>query len=98
MNTKVQRALRRKKRVRGTISGSAQKPRLSVHRTNAAIYVQLIDDVSGKTLLGLSDKHLESKGAKMPKSEKAKALGMLAAKKAIEQKITAVVFDRGSYA
>lgn len=98
MNTNRQRAARRKIRVRGNIHGTVEKPRLSVHRSNAAMYVQLIDDVNGKTLLGLSEKHLDAKNGKMPKTEKAKALGMLAAKKALEQKITAVVFDRGSYA
>jgi large subunit ribosomal protein L18 len=97
MNTKTVRAERRKKRTRGKLTGTSDKPRMSVYRSNAAMYVQLIDDVAGKTLLGLSEKHLDSK-AKMPKSEKAKALGILAAKKAMEKKITAVVFDRGSYA
>lgn len=97
MNNKVQRAERRKKRVRGKLTGTSDKPRMSVFRSNAAIYVQLIDDVAGKTILGLSEKHLDKK-AKMPKTEKAKALGQLAAKKAMEKKITKVVFDRGSYA
>lgn len=98
MNTNRQRALRRKIRVRGSINGSAEKPRMTVFRSNAAMYVQLIDDVNGKTLLGLSEKHLDGKGDKMPKTEKAKALGILTAKKALEQKITTIVFDRGSYA
>jgi large subunit ribosomal protein L18 len=97
MNNKMMRSERRKKRTRGKISGTADKPRMSVRRSNVAMYIQLIDDASGKTIFGLSEKHLDSK-TKMQKSEKAKALGMLAAKKAIEKKITAVVFDRGSYA
>lgn len=98
MNNKTVRAAKRKKRTRGKISGTEQKPRLSVHRSNAGLYVQFIDDVNGKTLVGLSEKHIEGKNDKMPKIEKAKALGLLAAKKALEKKITTVVFDRGSYA
>lgn len=98
MNNKKQRAEKRKIRTRSKISGTAKKPRMSVHRSHMHMYVQFIDDVSGKTLLGLSDKHGEGKDAKMPKTEKAKALGILAAHKAAEQKITTVVFDRGSYA
>lgn len=97
MNTNKQRAAKRKIRTRSKMEGTAQKPRLSVYRSNARMYVQLIDDVSGKTLLGFSDAHIEAKDAKMPKTEKAKALGVLAAKKALEQKITTVIFDRGSY-
>lgn len=98
MNTKKQKADRRKIRTRSKFSGTDIKPRLSVYRSNARIYVQLIDDVAGKTILGLSEKHLEAKNGTMPKSERAKALGLLTAKKALEKKITTVVFDRGSYA
>lgn len=98
MNNKTVRAARRKKRIRGNISGTQAKPRLSVHRSNAGLYVQFIDDVNGKTLVGFSEKHVEGKDAKMPKVAKAKALGLLCAKKALEKKITTVVFDRGSYA
>lgn len=98
MNTKKQRAEKRKTRIRSKLHGTAQKPRLSVYRSNAGIYVQLIDDVHEKTLLGFSEKHVGEKNAKMPKIEKAKALGLFTAKKAIEQKITTVIFDRGSYA
>ncbi len=97
MTNKIARAKRRKIRTRAKVAGTAEKPRLSVFRSNTSVYVQIIDDVSGKTLLGLSDKHITA-SEKMPKTEKAKALGMLAAKKAGEQKITSVVFDRGSYA
>lgn len=97
MTNKRERAARRKIRTRGKITGTAEKPRLSVHRSNASIYVQLIDDAAGKTLVGLSEKHVE-KNDKMPKTQRAKALGILAAKKAQEKNITTVVFDRGSYA
>lgn len=97
MNIKTQRSLRRKKRTRSTMVGSAVKPRLSVFRSNTQMYIQLINDINGKTIVGLSEKHL-GKQAAMPKTEKAKALGILVAKKALEKKITTVVFDRGSYA
>lgn len=98
MNTNKQRAAKRKIRTRSKMSGTAEKPRMSVYRSNARMYVQFIDDVHAKTLLGFSDAHIEGKNAKMPKTEKAKALGVLAAKKALEQKITIVIFDRGAYA
>lgn len=88
------RKLRTQKRTRAKISGTAHMPRLSVHRTNVAIYAQLIDDVSAKTILGVSEKMLSSKGTK---TEKATALGQLLAKKALEAKIKTVVFDRGQY-
>jgi large subunit ribosomal protein L18 len=97
MNTKIAKTQRRKMRTRSKLVGSESKPRMSVHRSNAGIYIQLIDDENKKTLVGLSDKHLTSK-TKMPKIEKAKALGLLAAQKAKDKKITKVVFDRGSYA
>lgn len=98
MNTKKQKEAKRKTRTRSKITGTAKKPRMSVYRSNMHMYVQFIDDVSRKTLLGFSDQQGEGKDAKMPKIEKAKALGIFAAHKAKEQKITTVVFDRGSYA
>jgi len=98
MNTKKQKAAKRKIRTRSKITGTAKKPRMSVYRSNIRMYVQFIDDVAGRTVLGFSDQHVEGKDAKMPKTEKAKALGIFAAKKAVAQKITTVVFDRGSYA
>lgn len=98
MQRSKQRTVKRKTRIRSKVTGTAKKPRMSVYRSNMCTYVQFIDDVAGKTLLGFSDQHIEGKDAKMQKSEKAKALGLLAAKKALEKKITTVVFDRGSYA
>ena|SRR5579872_1459018 len=89
-NTKT--AARRQKRVRAKLTGTSGMPRLSVHRTNAAIYAQLIDDQKGVTILGVSEKLLETKGTK---TEKAQALGNLLAQKAKEAKIKKVVFDRG---
>ncbi|MBP9719223.1 MAG: 50S ribosomal protein L18 [Candidatus Levybacteria bacterium] len=97
VNTKTLRSNKRKIRTRSKIQGTQIKPRMSVYRSNATMYVQLIDDAAGKTILGFSEKHL-AKHDKMPKTEKAKALGLLTAQKALEKKITTVVFDRGSYA
>ena len=87
--------LRRQIRVRSKIRGTEKRPRLSVFRSNRFIYAQLINDEMGKTIVGVSEKHLKEKTA--GKSERAKAVGVLLAKKAIEKKIKKVVFDRGSY-
>jgi|SRR5438034_8536244 len=85
----------RQRRVRGKIESTEGMPRLSVHRSNKAIYAQLIDDEKGMTLLGLSEKH--AKGLSGNKLEKAKALGLALAAAAKEKKITKAIFDRGSY-
>lgn len=87
---------KRQKRVRSKITGTKDKPRLSVFRSNKYIYAQLIDDEQGKTILGFSEKQL-GKGEKR-KTEKARELGKTLAKTAIEKHIKQVVFDRGSYA
>lgn len=83
------------KRIRKTISGTAQKPRFSVYRSNNAIYAQLIDDATATTLVAASsqDKSVE-KGTKI---DQAKAVGRLLATRAIEAGITTVVFDRSGY-
>lgn len=86
-----------KQRVRRKISGTAQKPRLSVFRSNKQIYVQVIDDAYGVTLAQASsrDKSLASK--KMKKSEFSKMVGQEIAKRAIAAGIKEVVFDRNGY-
>ncbi len=86
----------RKIRTRAKTKGTAEKPRLSVYRSNRYIYAQIIDDNKGKTIVGISEKELVIK-EKVKKSDRAKELGLLLAKKASVKKITAVVFDRGSY-
>ena len=87
---KKQAALaRRHRRVRGKISGTPERPRLCVTRSNNNIYVQFVDDVAGKTLCGVSTLGPEFK------AKGATALGEIAGKKAQECGITAVVFDRG---
>jgi len=89
--------LKRTIRVRSKIKGTKDRPRLSVFRSSRYIYAQIIDDEVGKTIVGVSEKHL---GDKVPttKVDKAKALGRLLAKKAIEKKVKKVVFDRRGYA
>lgn len=86
----------RHKRVRTKISGTAERPRLSVFRSNTGIYVQIIDDVAAKTLVSAStlDKEVKTKASNI---EAAKEVGTLVAKRAIKAGIKAVVFDRGGY-
>ncbi len=89
-----QQRLRRAKRVRSTIRGTAERPRLSVFRSNAFTYVQLIDDAAGKTLVASSTRALAAKGKK---SEAATALGKAIAAAAKKAGIARAVLDRGSY-
>ena len=87
------------KRVRAKIKGTAEAPRLSVYRTLNHIYVQIIDDVKGNTLVTASTLDKEIKGSLEGKDKKAQAfaVGELIAKKAKAKKIKAIVFDRGGY-
>ena len=87
---------RRHARVRRKISGTAERPRLCVYRSNTNLYVQVIDDVAGNTLVSAStlDKDVKTKKAN---KEAAKELGALIAKKALDKKIDTVVFDRSGY-
>lgn len=94
MTTKVERRIKIKYRVRNKISGSAERPRMSVFRSNKQIYVQIIDDLSGETLASASSLSLEDK---LSKKEQAAKVGDLIAKKAQEAGILAVVFDRNGY-
>lgn len=89
----------RHKRVRNKISGTSERPRLNVYRSLNGIYAQIIDDVKGTTLVSSSslDKVLAKKVAKLNKTEQAKFVGKDIAEKAIKNKITEVVFDRGGY-
>ena len=88
--------IRRHKRVRGKIFGTAQKPRLCVFRSLKNIYAQVIDDQSGKTLASASslDKEFNQYGGN---KEAAKLVGQAVAKAAMDKGITEVVFDRGGY-
>ncbi len=87
---------RRKKRTRARLSGSLDRPRLSVFRSNSYTYVQIIDDENGKTLASASTMELK-KQTKSTGKELAEKLGELIAKKAIEKGVKKVVFDRGNY-
>ena len=93
MTTKIERRTKIKYRVRNKISGVAERPRMSVFRSNKQIYVQIINDQTGRTLAAASSLGLEA----MPKKEQAAKVGEMIAKKAIEAGITAVVFDRNGY-
>ena len=94
---KNQDRLKRHKRVRGKIKGSAEAPRLSVYRSLNHIYAQLIDDVKGNTLVTASTLDKELKGTFEGKDRKAQAfaVGELLAKKAKSKDISVVIFDRG---
>lgn len=87
---------RRQLRTRSKLKGTKDRPRLSVFRSNKYIFAQVIDDENGKTLISVSEKEL-TRETKLSKTEKAKSLGLLLAKKTLSKKIKAVVFDRGSY-
>lgn len=88
--------LKRHRRVRAKISGTAARPRLSVYRSTKHIYAQLIDDVAGVTLAAASsqDKDFSGNGGN---KEGARMVGAAIAKKAADKGITEVVFDRGGY-
>lgn len=93
-------SLKRKRaiRVRAKSKILGSRPRLSVFRSNKYIYAQIIDDKKGKTLVAVSEKNLSGGGEKKEtKIEKAQKLGRLLAKKALDEKIKAVTFDRGGY-
>ena len=90
---KVERRIKIKYRVRKRISGTAERPRLSVFRSNKQIYAQVINDLTGTTLASASSLGLE----KMPKKEQAAKVGELVAANAIAAGVSAVVFDRNGY-
>ena len=94
MTTKIERRVKIKYRVRNKISGTTERPRMSVFRSNKQIYVQIIDDLSGKTLAASSSLGLTEK---VTKKEQAAKVGEMIAKKAQEAGITTVVFDRNGY-
>lgn len=93
MFSKIQRRNKIKARIRGRISGTAARPRMTVFRSNKQIYVQLVDDLAGKTLVSASSKGITEGN----KSEIAAKVGESIAKKALEAGISEVVFDRNGY-
>ena len=98
-NNRTESRIRRHNRVRKTISGSASRPRMSVFRSLAEIYVQVINDETGTTLAAASsiDHELQGKVEGLKKMEQAKLVGELVAKRAKSKGITTIVFDRGGF-
>ena len=88
--------VRRHARVRNKVSGTADRPRLCVFRSNSNLYAQITDDVAGNTLVQASTLDKEVK-TKLSNKEAAKEVGSLVAKRALEKNIKEVVFDRGGY-
>jgi large subunit ribosomal protein L18 len=96
--SKQESRLRKRLRIRQNISGTNERPRMSVFKSNKQIYVQLIDDIAGVTLAAASSRNkdiAEKKGLK--KTEQAKLVGKLIAEISISKGIKNVVFDRGGY-
>lgn len=88
---------RRRKRIRSKVSGSAERPRLSIYKSNVAMYAQLIDDDKGVTLVAASTLSKTSGAKGKNKTEAAKAIGVEIAKLAKSKGITKVTFDRGGF-
>ena len=97
MNNKTLRRQKIRFGIRKKIAGTSQKPRMSVFRSNTDIYVQLIDDVAGKTLAAASSRDKDISAQKGNKSEKSKLVGQAIARKATALGLSSVVFDRGGY-
>lgn len=96
-NTKLERRKKIKMRIRKKVYGTAEKPRMSVFRSNTHIAVQLIDDLNGKTLVSASSRLKEISQFQGNKTQIAAEVGKLIAQKAIQAGITTVVFDRNGY-
>lgn len=86
-----------RKRIRRNISGTSERPRLSVFRSNKQIYAQIIDDMEGRTIVSASSREKEVAGNEGPRVKKSQLVGELIAKKAKDAGINHVVFDRGGY-
>ncbi len=93
--TKGQQRLRRRRRVRARISGTAERPRLSVFRSNRGVFAQLIDDTKGHTVAAVN--WIEPELRKLTASEQAKKAGELLAERAKAAGVQTCVFDRGGY-
>ena len=95
VKTKPAKRLKRRRRVRSKVRGTAERPRVSVFRSNRGMFVQLIDDVAGRTLVAVSWTEPDFKS--LGSMEQAKAVGEALAKRAKEAGIETAVFDRGGY-
>ncbi|MEE4176180.1 MAG: 50S ribosomal protein L18 [Bacteroides sp.] len=96
-NKKLNRRTKIKYRIRKKVNGTADRPRLTVFRSNKGIYAQVINDLEGRTLVSASSMSKELADKKMTKTETAKEVGKLLAGKASEAGIEKVVFDRNGY-
>ncbi|HOW22126.1 MAG TPA: 50S ribosomal protein L18 [Sedimentibacter sp.] len=96
---KNQKRIIRHNRIRNKITGTPERPRLNIFKSSKHIYAQVIDDVTGTTLVSAStlDKELRDKVANLTKQEAAKLVGKTVGERAKEKDINAVVFDRGGY-
>ncbi|NND88902.1 MAG: 50S ribosomal protein L18 [Flavobacteriaceae bacterium] len=95
--SKQDRRNRLRFRIRKTISGTEQRPRLAVFRSNKEIYAQLIDDVNGKTITAASSRDKDIDASKVNKTEAAKLVGKAIAERATKAGVETVSFDRGGY-
>jgi large subunit ribosomal protein L18 len=95
VQTKPQQRLRRRRRVRAKISGTAERPRLSVFRSNRGIFAQLVDDVAGRTIAAVN--WIEPELRDLGRMEQAKRAGELLAERAQAAGVANCVFDRGGY-
>jgi len=95
--SKQDRRQRLRFRIRKTVSGTVQRPRLAVFRSNKEIYAQLIDDVSGKTITEASSRDKDIDASKANKVEAAKLVGKAIAEKAVKAGVDTISFDRGGY-
>ena len=93
LNVKADSRQRRHARIRARISGTSEKPRLSIFKSNRHMYAQLIDDTTGATIIGISSEKAEGKSM----TEKAVSLGKMIAKEAIAKKVSKIAFDRGGF-
>lgn len=96
-NKKEFRRFRIKKRIRKVLSGTIERPRLTVFRSNKEIYAQIIDDINNKTITAASSLEKEYMNNKISKIEEAKIVGQLIAERAFASGIDTVVFDRNGY-
>lgn len=95
--TKSNRRLRIKRRIRKVVTGTADRPRMTVFRSNKEIYAQLVDDTTGKTILAASSRDKDIASQKGTKTETAALVGKLVAEKATKEGIKSVSFDRNGY-
>ena len=96
-DTKKVVRFKRKARIRSVLEGNSSKPRMSIFRSNTHIYAQIVDDSMGVTIVAASTQEKEFRSKSSSNIEGAKLVGRLVAERALEKKISGVVFDRGGY-